>query len=299
VAGVRQNQITSDGRRYDIRVKVLDDLIRSPDDIKNIEVRNSFGLRVPLLNLVGFEEHNTYQGITRLNRQRSVGVFGSLGAGQSQGKALARAEELADKMLPEGYIFSLEGTAAGLNESIRSLLMALVIGILVAYMILAVQFNSFVHPISILAALPFSITGALLVLWLSGQSLNMFSLIGVIVLMGIAKKNSILLVEFTNQMRDSGTKNIDEAILKACPIRLRPILMTSVATIAAAVPLIFGDSIGQETRTPMGLTIAAGILVSTIFTLFVVPCLYKMLTFFERNKRVEIKIHTVRAGQES
>jgi multidrug efflux pump subunit AcrB len=157
-------------------------------------------------------------------------------------------------------------------------------------MILAVQFNSFVHPISILAALPFSLTGALLVLWMFNVSLNLFSFIGLIVLMGIAKKNSILLVEFTNHVRVEGEKNLTTAILKACPIRLRPILMTSVATVAAAAPLIFGNSIGQETRTPMGLTIVGGTIVSTFFTLFVVPCLYKLLAFFESKKKIDLDI---------
>jgi len=290
VAGVRQNQITAGGRRYDIRVKVLDDLIRTPDDIKDIEVRNSFGLRVPLAQLVDFEEQQTFQSIIRLNRQRSIGIYGALAPGQSQGGVMARAEEVSKKLLPEGYFFSREGTAAGLSESMYSLTYALLIGILVAYMILAVQFNSFVHPISILMALPFSITGALLILWMTGETLNLFSLIGIIVLMGIAKKNSIMLVEFTNQVREHDKTGLDESILKACPIRLRPILMTSAATIFAALPLIFGDSIGQETRTPMGLTIAAGIFVSTIFTLFVVPCLYKVLAYFERHDKPENQI---------
>ena len=146
--------------------------------------------------------------------------------------------------------------------------------------------------IAILAALPFSLKGALLVLFLAHVSLNLFSYIGLIVLMGIAKKNSILLVEFTNQVRHGGETNLNEAILKACPVRLRPILMTSFATVAAATPLIFGNSIGQETRTPMGLTIAGGTIISTVFTLFVVPCLYKMLSVFESKKKHEINLDT-------
>lgn len=289
VAGVRQNQFTSGGRRYDIRVKIPEALITTPEDIKQIEVRNNFGLRVPLSELVEFEDKPTYQSITRINRQRAVGVFGSLGEVQDQSKVLSRAEEISRKLLPEGYDFSLDGTAAGLNESFKSLFTALIIGLLVAYMILAVQFNSFVHPFSVLAALPFSISGALGILWLTGVSLNLFSFIGVIVLMGIAKKNSILLVEFTNQVRESGEVNsLDEALLKACPIRLRPVLMTSVATIAAALPLIIGNGIGQETRTPMGLVIAGGSFVSTLLTLLVVPCIYKSLSFFERTKKIEL-----------
>lgn len=178
----------------------------------------------------------------------------------------------------------MDGAAAGLSESFRSLGLALILGILVAYMILAIQFNSFVHPITILVALPFSVTGALLVLWGTDLSLNLFSFIGIIVLMGIAKKNSILLVEFANQVRAAGQKDVRAALLEACPIRLRPILMTSAATMVAALPLVLGDSIGQETRTPLGATIMAGSFVSTVFTLFVVPCVYLLFTKLERNK---------------
>lgn len=288
VAGARQNQITVGGRRYDIRVKLSDDNLRSPEDISQVMVRNSFGLNVPVKDIVKFTDQTTYQSINRLNRQRSIGVFGNLPAEQSQSGVLARAEQIAREMLPEGYGFYLEGTSAGLAESFSSLVSALLIGVLVAYMILAIQFNSFIHPISILMALPFSVTGALILLWVTGVSLNLFSFIGLIVLMGIAKKNSIMLVEFTNHVRDEeGEKDIRKALLRACPVRLRPILMTSVATIAAAVPLILGNSIGQETRTPMGLTIAGGSLVSTVFTLFVVPCFYLMLSGFEKKHKAE------------
>lgn len=288
VAGVRSSQITSDGRRYDIRVKLPDDKVTDAKDIEKIEVRNSFGLRVPLSELVTTENNETYQSITRLNRQRAIGIYGQPAPGKGQGEVLTRAEQIAKEVLPEGYSFNLEGAAAGLTESFKSLTTALILGILVAYMILAVQFNSFIHPISILAALPFSVTGAMLILWGTNQSLNLFSYIGLVVLMGIAKKNSILLVEFTNHVRNEGEANILQALTKACPIRLRPILMTSVATIAAAIPLAVGDSIGQETRTPMGLVIIGGTIVSTVFTLFVVPSLYLLLSKLESTSRDEI-----------
>lgn len=288
VAGTRQNQITAGGRRYDIRIKLDDDKLRSAGDIGKVTVRNNFGLNVPVHKIVEFTDQKTYQSITRLNRQRSIGVFGNLPEDKSQSGVLAAAEQMAREKLPEGYNFHLEGTAAGLAESFKSLIAALLIGIVVAYMILAIQFNSFIQPISILMALPFSLTGALILLWMTNVSLNLFSFIGLIVLMGIAKKNSILLVEFTNHVRENdGIKDVREALLKACPVRLRPIIMTSVATIAAAVPLIFGNSIGQETRTPMGLTIAGGSLVSTIFTLYVVPCFYLLLSRLEKKHEAE------------
>ncbi|MGZ3691850.1 MAG: efflux RND transporter permease subunit, partial [Pseudobdellovibrio sp.] len=167
--------------------------------------------------------------------------------------------------------------SAGFSSSFQSLYLVLSIGILVAYMILAVQFNSFRDPISVLMALPFSATGAFLILWMTGTSLNLFSFIGLIVLMGIAKKNSIMLVEFTTQVRHEDKVDFVEALLKACPVRLRPILMTSAATVLAAAPLVFGGGVGHETRLPMGLVIIGGTIVSTAFTLFVVPLFYLVL----------------------
>lgn len=284
IAGTPFSRFTGDGRRYDIRMKLHDDQVKSIEDISQIQVRNQFGNQIPLSKLVKFEEVKTFQAINRLNRQRSVGVYGNLTSGQSQQTVLNRAREIATEILPTGYRFSLEGAAAGLAESFRSLFFAMILGIVVAYMILAIQFNSFVHPLAVLVALPFSLTGAFLILWAFGVSLNLFSMIGIIVLMGIAKKNSILLVEFTNHVRQHGERDVRKALLEACPVRLRPILMTSAATVCAAIPLAVGNSIGQETRTPMGLTIIGGTIVSTLFTLFVVPSIYLMLSRLERNK---------------
>ncbi len=163
------------------------------------------------------------------------------------------------------------------------------IGVLVAYLILAVQFDSWIHPVPVLIALPFSVTGALIALWMFDISLNLFSFIGLIVLMGISKKNSIMLVEFANQVREGhldGEKRAPlEALLYACPVRLRPIIMTSVATIGAATPLLLGLGMGIETRIPMGLSIIGGTIVSTILTLFVVPALYLMMVPLEKEKK--------------
>ncbi len=287
VAGARQNQITAGGRRYDIRIKLEDDKLRSAKDISEILVRNQFGLATSVGPFVEFEQQQTFQSINRLNRQRTIGIYGNLGSGVGQSRALDRAQQIATEILPQGYGFSLEGSAAGLSDSFKSLATALLIGILVAYMVLAIQFNSFIIPISVLTALPFSITGALLILWIGGVSLNIFSFIGIIVLMGIAKKNSILLVEFTNHTRHDKNISAQDALIEACPVRLRPILMTSVATVAAAIPLVIGNSIGQETRTPMGLTIIGGSIVSTIFSLLVVPSIYLLLSKFEKKKSGE------------
>src|SRR6185437_14111314 len=166
-------------------------------------------------------------------------------------------------------------------ESFQSLIIALLLGILVSYMVLASQFNSFIHPVTVLTALPFSISGAFIGLWIAHQSINMYSLIGFILLMGIVKKNSILLVDFTNQCRAQGM-NVHEALLKACPIRLRPIIMTSIATIAGALPEALAIGPGAETTIPMSVSIIGGVAASTILTLFVVPCVYSLLVKFER-----------------
>jgi multidrug efflux pump subunit AcrB len=149
-------------------------------------------------------------------------------------------------------------------------------GIVVAYMVLAAQFNAFTHPFTVLLALPFSISGALLMLWVSGQTMNVYSMLGLILLMGIAKKNSIMLVDFTNQIRARGVER-HAALLQACPIRLRPILMTSIATIAGAMPAAFAIGPGAETQRPMALALVGGMAVSTFLTLFVVPAAYSLL----------------------
>ena len=148
-------------------------------------------------------------------------------------------------------------------------------------MVLASQFNSFIHPVTILMALPFSVSGALVALYFTNQSLSLFSMIGLILLMGIVKKNSILLVDFTNQQRTAGLSVLD-ALLKACPIRLRPILMTSIATIAGAIPGALNFGAGAETRIPMAIAIIGGVTLSTLLTLYVVPCVYSLLSNLER-----------------
>lgn len=286
VAGTRQSRYTAEAKRYDVRIKLPQEFVTSAKDIENIFVRNQFGNQVSLSRLVDIVESTSYQSITRVNRQRAIGIFGNTAGGYAQGQVVARAQTIAREILPEDYHLALEGASAGLNETFGSLGGALVMGIMVAYMILAIQFNSFVHPVTVLMSLPFSFTGVFLILWVTGISLNLFSFIGIIVLMGIAKKNAILLVEFTNQVRQSSPLiSVQQALINACPVRLRPVMMTSVATVAAALPLVFGNSIGQETRTPMGLTIIGGTVVSTFFTLFVVPCVYLLLSRLERRAK--------------
>jgi multidrug efflux pump len=276
IGGARVARFKDSGRRYDIRVRLQADQRANPDDIRRLLLRTSSGSLVRLGDLVEITERPTLQVISHRDRQRAIGIFANLATGASQADVLDEVQRIGREVLPEGYTLVLSGSAQAFKESFDSLVFALLLGLIVAYMILASQFNSFVHPLTVLLALPFSVSGALIALQLGGQSLNIYSMIGLILLMGIAKKNSIILVDFTNQKRAQGLGR-DEALMQACPVRLRPILMTSVSTIAGAVPAALALGPGAETRIPMSLAVIGGIIVSTFMTLFVVPAAYSLM----------------------
>ncbi len=284
VGGVVAGQYSSEGRRYDVRVRLRERELDRIDQIKRLTVRNNRGERIPLAEVVQVREGKSLAQINRHDRERSIKVFANVASGKSQQEALARAQQIAREVLPPDYRVRFVGGSQSFQESFASLWFVLILGVVVAYMVLASQFNSFVHPFTVLMALPFSVSGAFLTLLAFGHSINIFSFIGLILLMGIAKKNSILLVDFTNQVRDRGMA-VRAALLEACPIRLRPILMTSFATIAAALPLALALGPGAELRAPMAIAVIGGVLVSTLLTLFVVPCVYELLARFERDRR--------------
>jgi multidrug efflux pump subunit AcrB len=276
IGGQRIGKFKDKGRRFDIRVRLLAQQRQRPEDIDRLLVRTGTGGLVRLGDIVKIEQRPTLQAITRRDRERAITLFANVAPGVSQSTAIERSVALAREALPENYRAVPSGTAKTFAESFDSLKFAMGLGLLVAYMVLASQFNAFTHPFTVLLALPFSVSGALLALWLAGQSLNVYSMLGVILLMGIAKKNSILLVDFTNQIREQGIER-HEALLQACPIRLRPILMTSVATIAGALPPALALGPGAELQRPMALALVGGMIVSTGFTLFVVPAAYSLI----------------------
>jgi multidrug efflux pump subunit AcrB len=272
VGGIRVGKYSAGGRRLDVRLRLLAAQRTRPEDLSRLRVRAKSGELVPLSLLVTTEEKPALQAITRRDRERAITVFGNIAPGHSQDEALAKVEELA-KDMPVGYRAVLGGASVAFRESMSSLLFALVLGIVVAYMVLASQFNSFLHPVTVLTILPLSIAGAAFALGLAGKSLNIFSMIGLLLLMGIVKKNSIILVDYANQARAEGL-NAREAMLRAGPIRLRPILMTSVATLMAALPPALGLGSGSEIRTPMAIAVIGGLIVSTALSLLVVPAFY-------------------------
>ncbi len=287
VGGVVAGKYSKGGHRYDIRVRLEAAERSSIENLKALFVRNNRGELISMADVVRVEEKPTLQVISRRDRERAISVFGNIATGKSQSLVLDEVQKIAKEVLPEGYRVVLTGGSESFKESFNSLVFALVLGLVVSYMVLASQFNSFVDPLTVLMALPFSISGAFVALWLAGQSLNIYSMIGLILLMGIVKKNSILLVDFTNQIRAKG-KNVFEALIEACPNRLRPILMTSIATIVGAVPPALAIGPGAESRIPMAISVIGGVLVSTILTLFVVPCVYSL---FATNRKIVNEDH--------
>lgn len=276
IGGQRVGKFKDQGRRFDIRVRLLAQQRQRPEDIARLLVRTGSGGLVRLGDIVRIEQRPTLQTITRRDRQRAITITANVVPGVSQSDAIDRSMQLARESLPDAYRVVASGSARTFREAFESLFFAMILGLVVAYMVLASQFNAFTHPFTVLLALPFSVSGALVALLLAGQSLNVYSLLGIILLMGIAKKNSILLVDFTNQARAQGMGR-HEALLHACPIRLRPILMTSTATIAGALPPAFAIGPGAELQRPMALSIVGGMIVSTAFTLFVVPAAYSLI----------------------
>ena len=281
IGGVAVGTYEKSGHRYDVRVKVEESKEDPRTKVNGLFVRNNRGELTPLSKLITMEEKKSMIEIWRSNRERSITVFANVKAGESQQKALQKAQDIAKRILPPEYHVALTGSSQTFAESLQSLVWVLLLGIVVAYMVLASQFNSFIDPLSVLMALPFSISGALMALLITQRSINIYSVIGLILLMGIVKKNSILLVDFTNKVREGGELSVRKALLTACPIRLRPILMTSVATIAAAIPAALTFGPGAESRTPMAIAVIGGVIFSTVLTLYVVPCFYSGMSRFE------------------
>lgn len=278
MGGAQVGKFSNANRRYDIKVRQESAQRSSETDVLAVKVRNNRGELIRLSELVSVVPAESMQTISRRDRERAISVYAGLKTGADQQKMLGKVMEIAQKTLPAGYHAVPSGSSETFKETFQSLIFALVLGLVIAYMVLASQFNSFIDPFTVLIALPFSITGAFLALYMTDQSINIYSMIGIILLMGLVKKNSILLVDYTNQVRVKTKAAVHAALAEACPVRLRPILMTSFATIAAAVPPALAIGPGAEARIPLAVSIIGGVAVSTVLTLFVVPCVYSLFT---------------------
>ncbi len=273
VGGVVVGQYSNGGRRMDIRLRLTASQRSRPEDLSALRLRTTGGILVPLSSVVLTKEQAELQQINHTDRERAITITGNVAPGHSQGEALAYVQTLAAST-PPGYRVVLGGQSSQFGDAMSSLLFALLIGILVAYMVLASQFNSFLHPVTVLTILPLSVAGAIFALFLAGKTLNVFSMIGLLLLMGIVKKNSIILVDYASELREHEGLDARTAMLRAGPVRLRPILMTAVATLMAAVPSALGLGPGAETRAPMADAVIGGLVLSTALSLLVVPAFY-------------------------
>jgi HAE1 family hydrophobic/amphiphilic exporter-1 len=285
IGGIRQGKYTNGIRRYDVRLRLKPEQWRTPEDIDKLMIRTGYGELIPLSSVTRVTEEKTLLTITREMRQRAINIYANAATGTSLDQVMAFARATAKDVLPPGYTMTEVGASKDVIEAAENFGFFLVLAVVVSYMVLAAQFNSFIHPVPVMVAIPFSLTGALLSLLLTHHSLNLYSLIGIIVLMGITLKNSILLVEFFNKQRREHGLSLRDAVLTGGPIRLRPIVMTSTATIAASVVPALGIGPGAEVRVSMAIVIIGGVLVSTLFSLIVVPCLYDILAPEEDKSR--------------
>ena len=285
IGGVRQGYFTNGIRRYDVRIRLLPTQWQSIDDINRLLIRTSYGELIPLSSVTKITEDKQLLTITREMRERAINIYANTVTGQSLDKVMEYARKTAKEVLPDGYRLAEIGASKDVIDAFTSFIFTLVMGLVISYMVLAVQFNSFIHPIPVMIALPFSITGAFLSLLVTHNSLNLYSFIGIVVLMGITLKNSILLVEFFNKQRYEYGKSRRDAILIGGPIRLRPIVMTSAATVAASIVPALGIGPGAEVRVSMAVVIIGGVCVSTLFSLLVVPCLYDLMAPIEDSSR--------------
>ena len=275
MADDKVSEMTADGQRYDIRMK-LDEIFRQKaQDLMVLKVRSTTGQLVNLSNVVSIVDEAGPGKIDRQNRQRQITVYANL-SGIALGEATQQVESFAKKVVPSTMTTDWAGMADIMRESMGYLLSALLLAIIIVYLVLAAQFESFLHPFTIMLSLPLSMVGALGAIVIAHSMLNIMTMIGIILLMGLVTKNAILLVDYTNTLRRKGETRLN-ALLKAGAVRLRPILMTTGAMIFGMAPVALGISEGGELRAPMAIAVIGGLITSTLLTLVVVPVAYTLI----------------------
>tara|TARA_B110000503_G_scaffold71265_1_gene110659 strand:+ start:1222 stop:4332 length:3111 start_codon:yes stop_codon:yes gene_type:complete len=273
----RVNTYTDDGKEYDVILEGERSKQNTPTDLQNIYVRSdSTGKLIPLGNLIKMEEYADARSLNRYNRTRAITIEAGLKEDYSLGEALSFMRQLVREHLPETAVIDYKGTSLDYQKSGSSLLFVFALGFTIVLLVLAAQFESYIHALVIILTVPLAISGALAGLYFTGNSLNVYTQIGLIMLVGLAAKNGILIVEFVNQLRDEGVE-FSKALIKAAETRLRPIVMTSTTTMAGSIPLILSSGAGEETRKAIGIVILFGVLAATFFTLFIVPIAYDLL----------------------
>ena len=265
------------GEEYDVILEAAKLDKRTPSAMENIYVRSTIsGALIPLSNLITIEEYAGSTNLNRYNRNRAITIDASLAPGLALGDALDHVERLARDNLPDTLVIDYKGQSLDMRNAGGSMIFIFVLGAVVIFLVLAALFESFVHPLVIMLGVPMAIGGGLVGLWLTGTSLNVYSQIALLMLIGLAAKNGILIVEFANQLRDSG-RSFDEAVLEASILRLRPILMTGITTVAGAIPLVMASGAGAESRMVIGVVVMWGVGISMFVTLVLIPVLYSLL----------------------
>ena len=279
--GFRRVTTYSDrGEEYDVILEGKSEQKRTPGDIHNIYVRpESGGGLIPLASLVSLREFADSAAKNRFNRLRSITLTATLKDGYLLGDALAYLEKITREELGSAPVINYKGQSREFVDASGALAFAFGLSLLIVFLVLAAQFESFVHPFTVMLTVPLAVAGALAGLYFAASSLNVYSQVGILVLIGLAAKNGILIVEFANQLRNKG-KSVSEAILESSRTRLRPVLMTSVSTAVGAVPLILASGAGAESRFTIGVVILSGVVLSTALTLFVIPLAYSLLARF-------------------
>ena len=265
-----------DGEQYDVIVKIEDDLRVTPEDLNQIYVRSRSGAMIPLANLVTIEEGVTAQSLNHFNRSRAAVISANLAPGYSQGEALEYLNEAAARILPATARIDYQGQSREFMDSNAGLITTFVLALIMIYLMMAAQFESFIDPLIILFTVPLSMAGALLALYYTGNTLSIYSQVGLITLVGLITKHGILIVEFANQLQEQG-KSKRDAVLDAATLRLRPILMTTGAMVLGSVPLALATGAGAESRSQIGWVIVGGLSLGTLLTLFVIPAVYMLL----------------------
>jgi len=273
----RVTTYVKDGEEYDVVLQARPESRAAPASLENLYVRSArSGELVPLSSLVTLAEVAEPGTLNRFNRLRAITISANLAAGYTLGEAIDWVRKTAAEELPEVAQVDFAGQSREFLTAGGAVFFTFTMALLIVYLVLAAQFESFIHPFVIMLTVPLAVTGALLGLWVSGGTLNLFSQIGIVMLVGLAAKNGILIVDFANKLRDEGMP-VREAIVEAAGVRLRPILMTSIATVAGAVPLVLAGGPGSASRSAIGVVVIFGVAFSTILSLYVVPSFYALL----------------------
>jgi HAE1 family hydrophobic/amphiphilic exporter-1/multidrug efflux pump len=276
-SGARSAYFIMNDRQYEVITQVARADRNTPTDINKIYIRNSRGESIPISSVLSIEENSNPPNLFHYNRFNSATVSASLAEGKTIGDGVKAMEDIAKDKLDESFQTALSGPSRDFKESASNTSQALLLALILIYLVLAAQFESFTDPFIIMITVPLAISGALLCLWLFNQTLNIFSEIGIIMLIGLVTKNGILIVEFANKKREAGL-NIKDAVLEAASQRLRPILMTSLATALGALPIAISLGAAATSRKPLGTVVVGGLLFSLILTLFVIPAVYTYLS---------------------